>query len=122
LSWRSSRPIFFRIDFYVVLHSVWVGILVAFAQMVVLGAGQMNLSVGALGGMTAIPFSGMMEVFIEVFELPLWLAVPIAIAIGVLGFALNGLLPAQHRHQRLHYHAIRMDEVVTSSSYGMYST
>jgi ribose/xylose/arabinose/galactoside ABC-type transport system permease subunit len=54
----------------------------------------MNLSVGALGGMTAIPFGGMMEVFMEAFGLPLWLAVPIAIAICVLGFALNGLLPA----------------------------
>jgi ribose transport system permease protein len=45
----------------VVLRSVCDGILVAFAQMVVLGVGQMNLSVGALGGMTAISFSGMMK-------------------------------------------------------------
>ena len=35
---------------------------VAFAQMVTLAVGEMNLSVGALGGMVAVLFGGMMEV------------------------------------------------------------
>lgn len=78
-------------NFYVLLRSVCVSIIVAFAQMVTLAVGQMNLSVGALGGMTAILFGGMMEVF----GAPLWLAVPIAIAIGVLGGLVNGLLAAR---------------------------
>jgi ribose transport system permease protein len=78
-------------NFYVLLRSVCVSIIVAFAQMVTLGVGQMNLSIGALGGMTAILFGGMMEVF----GAPLWLAVPIAIAIGVLGGLVNGLLAAR---------------------------
>lgn len=78
-------------NFYVLLRSVSVSIIVAFAQMVTLAVGQMNLSVGALGGMTAILFGGMMEVF----GVPLWLAVPIAITIGVLGELVNGLLAAR---------------------------
>jgi ribose transport system permease protein len=78
-------------NFYVLLRSVCVSIIVAFAQMVTLAVGQMNLSVGALGGMTAILFGGMMEVF----GVPLWLAVPIAIGIGVLGGLVNGLLAAR---------------------------
>lgn len=78
-------------NFYVLLRSVSVSIIVAFAQMVTLAVGQMNLSVGALGGMTAILFGGMMEVF----GVPLWLAVPIAITIGVLGGLVNGLLAAR---------------------------
>ncbi|MGB3582754.1 MAG: ABC transporter permease [Roseiarcus sp.] len=78
-------------NFYVLLRSVCVSIIVAFAQMVTLAVGQMNLSVGALGGMTAILFGGMMEVF----GAPLWLAVPIAITIGVLGGLVNGLLAAR---------------------------
>jgi ribose transport system permease protein len=78
-------------NFYVLLRSVCVSIIVAFAQMVTLAVGQMNLSVGALGGMTAILFGGMMEVF----GAPLWLAVPAAIGIGVLGGLINGLLAAR---------------------------
>ena len=78
-------------NFYVLLRSVCVSIIVAFAQMVTLAVGQMNLAVGALGGMTAILFGGMMEVF----GAPLWLAVPAAIGIGVLGGLLNGLLAAR---------------------------
>ncbi len=78
-------------NFYVLLRSVCVSIIVAFAQMVTLAVGQMNLSVGALGGMTAILFGGMMEVF----GVPMWLAVPVAIAIGVAGGLVNGLLAAR---------------------------
>jgi ribose transport system permease protein len=76
---------------YVLLRSVCVSIIVAFAQMVTLGVGQMNLSVGALGGLVAILFGGMMEVL----GAPLWLAVPTAIGIGVLGGLVNGLLAAR---------------------------
>ena len=68
-------------NFYVLLRSVCVSIVVAFAQMVTLAVGQMNLSVGALGGMVAVLFGGMMEVL----GVPLWLAVPLAIGIGVAG-------------------------------------
>ncbi len=75
-------------NFYVLLRSACVSLLVAFAQMVTLGVGQMNLSVGAMGGMVAVLFGGMMEVY----GVPLWLAVPLAIGIGALGGLINGLL------------------------------
>jgi ribose transport system permease protein len=77
-------------NIYVLLRSVCVGILVAFAQMLTLAVGQMNLAVGALGGMVAILFGGMMEMF----GVPLWLAVPLAVAIGVAAGFVNGLLAA----------------------------
>jgi len=48
----------------------------------------MNIAVGALGGLVAICFGGMMEVL----GVPLAFAVPIALLIGAVGGALNGLL------------------------------
>ena len=60
------------IQFICAAASICVSIIVAFAQMVTLAVGQMNLSVGALGGMVAVLFGGMMEVL----GVPLWLAVP----------------------------------------------
>ena len=75
-------------NIYVMLRSFCVSLLVGFAQMVTLGVGQMNISVGALGGLVAISFGGMMEVL----GFPIILAVPLAIAIGALGGLINGLL------------------------------
>ena len=77
-------------NFYVLLRSACVSLLVAFAQMVTLGVGQMNLSVGGMGGMVAVLFGGMMEAY----GVPLWLALPAAIAIGALSGLINGLLNA----------------------------
>jgi ribose transport system permease protein len=75
-------------NLYVMLRSFCVGLLVGFAQMVTLGVGQMNIAVGALGGLVAIAFGGMMEKF----GLPIVLAVPLALAIGAAGGLINGLL------------------------------
>ena len=75
-------------NIYVTLRSFCVSLLVGFAQMVTLGVGQMNIAVGALGGLVAICFGGMMEVL----GVPLAFAVPIALLIGAVGGALNGLL------------------------------
>jgi len=57
-------------------------------QMVTLGVGQMNIAVGALGGLVAISLGGMLEVL----GVPLILAVPIALLIGALGGLINGVL------------------------------
>ncbi len=78
-------------NIYVMLRSFCVALLVGFAQMVTLGVGQMNISVGALGGLVAISFGGMMEVL----GVPLVLAIPLAIAIGALGGLINGVLTAR---------------------------
>jgi ribose transport system permease protein len=75
-------------NIYVMLRSFCVGLLVGFAQMVTLGVGQMNIAVGALGGLVAISFGGMMEVW----GVPLWLAIPLALLIGALGGFINGQL------------------------------
>ena len=75
-------------NIYVMLRSFCVGLLVGFAQMVTLGVGQLNLSVGALGGLVAICFGGMMEVL----GVPLPLAIVAAVALGAGGGLINGLL------------------------------
>ena len=75
-------------NLYVMLRSLCVGLLVGFAQMVTLGVGQMNIAVGALGGLVAIAFGGVLESL----GLPLAFAVPAALAIGALGGLINGLL------------------------------
>ncbi|MEP0322445.1 ABC transporter permease [Bauldia litoralis] len=78
-------------NIYVMLRSFCVGLLVGFAQMVTLGVGQMNISVGAIGGLVAISFGGMMEAL----GVPLVLAIPLAIAIGALCGLINGVLTAR---------------------------
>ncbi|MGN6099783.1 MAG: ABC transporter permease [Devosia sp.] len=75
-------------NIYVMLRSFCVSLLVGFAQMVTLGVGQMNLSVGALGGLVAICFGGMMEVL----GVPLPVAVIAAVILGAAGGLINGVL------------------------------
>ena len=75
-------------NIYVMLRSFCVGLLVAYAQMIALGVGQMNLSVGALGGLVAISFGGLMEVF----GAPVFVAVCVALAIGAAAGWINGAL------------------------------
>ena len=84
----TSPAFLTEFNLYVMLRSFCVGLLVAYAQMVALGVGQMNLSVGALGGLVAITFGGLMEVL----GVPVVLAVPAALAIGALAGWINGLL------------------------------
>jgi ribose transport system permease protein len=84
----SSSAFLTEFNLYVALRSLCVPLLVAYAQMVVLSVGQMNLSVGALGGLVAIAFGGMMEVL----GLPAIVAAPLALAIGALGGWINGFL------------------------------
>lgn len=75
-------------NIYVMLRSFCVALLVGFAQMVTLGVGQMNIAVGALGGLVAISFGGLMEVY----GLPIVAAVPVALLIGAAGGLINGVL------------------------------
>jgi ribose transport system permease protein len=92
LTLAISCPAFLtQFNIYVALRSLCVPLLVAFAQMVVLGVGQMNLSLGALGGLIAILFGGMMEVL----GIPPLVATLFALAIGALGGWINGYLTAK---------------------------
>jgi ribose transport system permease protein len=87
LAWLS--PAFLtEFNIYVMLRSFCVALLVGFAQMVTLAVGQLNISVGALGGLVAVLAGGMMEKL----GFPVAVAVPLAIGIGGLAGLLNGVL------------------------------
>lgn len=75
-------------NLYVMLRSFCVVLIVAFAQMLTLAVGQMNLSVGALGGLVAIAVGGMMEKW----GFPVPVAILCGLAIGGVGGLINGLL------------------------------
>ncbi|WP_425053573.1 ABC transporter permease [Psychromarinibacter sp. S121] len=72
----------------ILLLAIAVNALIAFAQMIIIAIGQMNLSVGAIGGLAAISFAGMMEVW----GLPALPAALLALVIGLLCGVLNGVL------------------------------
>jgi ribose transport system permease protein len=74
----------------ILLLAIAINALVAFAQMIIIAIGQMNLSVGAIGGLAAIAFAGMMEVW----GLPWPLAAVLALGIGLAAGVLNGTLCA----------------------------
>ena len=75
-------------NWFVMLRSVCVSILVAFSQMVMLGVGQMNLSVGALGGLVAIIVGGLMDAW----GWPALPAIAVALMVGGLAGFINGWL------------------------------
>jgi ribose transport system permease protein len=75
-------------NIYVMLRSASVELLVAFSQMIVLAIGQMNLAVGALGGLVAVLFGATLQLL----GLPLPLAIVVALLIGFAGGLINGLL------------------------------
>lgn len=74
----------------VLLLAIAVNALVAYSQMIIIAIGQMNLSVGAIGGLAAISFAGMMEVW----GLPSPVAALLALAIGMICGLVNGVLIA----------------------------
>ena len=77
-----------QFNFYVLLRGIAVTLIVAYAQLMVLVVGQLNLSVGATGGMVAICTGGMMEVW----GLPTPLAIAVGLLIGIAAGLANGLL------------------------------
>lgn len=88
---RAFSPTFlspFNIE--ILLLAIAVNALVAFSQMIIIAIGQMNLSIGAIGGLAAISFAGMMEVW----GLPAPFAALAALAIGLACGALNGVMIA----------------------------
>lgn len=73
---------------FVLMRSFCVALLVAYAQMVTLGVGQLNLAVGALGGLVAVIVGGLMDAL----GVPVILAVPAGIIVGGFAGFLNGWL------------------------------
>ena len=87
----SLNPTFLSsFNIQVLLLAIAVNTMIAFSQMVIIAIGQMNLAVGAIGGLAAISFAGMMEVW----GLPAPLAAILALGIGLLAGLLNGFFIA----------------------------
>ncbi|MGD8486556.1 MAG: ABC transporter permease [Chloroflexota bacterium] len=86
----STMATGFLSDFnqFTLLRFAAVQITIAFGQMIALSAGEMNLSLGAIGGAVAMCAGGLMEIF----HLDPLLAIPIALALGALMGATNGFL------------------------------
>lgn len=88
---RAFSPSFLStFNIQVLLLAIAINALIAFSQMIIIAIGQMNLSVGAIGGLSAIAFAGMMEVW----GVPAPLAALLALMIGAACGALNGFLIA----------------------------
>jgi ribose transport system permease protein len=75
-------------NLFTLLRFAAVQIVIAFGQMIALSAGEMNLSLGAIGGAVAMCAGGLMEVF----SLSPFLAIPIGLALGALMGTVNGVL------------------------------
>lgn len=89
LALAAFQPAFLStFNIYVLLLSFSLWALVALAQMVIIAIGQLNLSVGAIGGLVAISFAGAMEVW----GLPIPLAILMGLLLGALCGLLNGVL------------------------------
>ena len=74
----------------ILLLAISVNAMIAYSQMIIIAIGQMNLSVGAIGGLAAISFAGMMEVW----GIPWPIAALLALGIGLLAGFANGALVA----------------------------
>lgn len=74
----------------ILLLAIAVNAMIAFSQMIIIAIGQMNLSVGAIGGLAAIAFGGMMEVW----GIPWPIAALLALALGLFAGLANGILVA----------------------------
>lgn len=75
-------------NLYVLLRGVAVTLIVAYAQMVVLTVGQLNLAVGATGGMVAVVAGGLMDVQ----GVPAIPAMVLGLLLGIAAGLVNGLL------------------------------
>lgn len=84
-----ANPTFYsEFNTFVMLRSICVVALAAFSQMIMLAVGQMNLSVGALGGLVAILVGGLMELW----GVPPVPAAVLSVAVGAAAGFVNGWL------------------------------
>ncbi|MFT5088449.1 MAG: ribose transport system permease protein [Candidatus Latescibacterota bacterium] len=84
----SSEGFFSAYNLFNVSRTIAFSALVALSQAVVLVAGGMNLSVGAIGGLATITTG----YCIQVLGWPGWLAATAALAVGAAAGLLNGLI------------------------------
>jgi ribose transport system permease protein len=75
-------------NLYVLVYNIALATLVAFGQMVVVATGGMNISLGAIGGLSAVISAMLMEWY----QWPLWLIIPVILGGGLLMGFINGFL------------------------------
>lgn len=84
----TTKEFISLVNFRVVAEIVSTTAIVGMAQMVIIGLGGMNLSVGAIGGLASVVAGGLMAAM----NLPPWLATLGGLAVGMLCGAFNGFL------------------------------
>lgn len=88
----AARPDFLSpFNIFVLLDTLALSTLIALSQMVVIALGQMNLSVGAIGGLVAVSFAGVMQVW----GVPPLMAVLGGLLLGGLCGLFNGVMTAR---------------------------
>lgn len=85
-----SSNFFSTYNLFVMLRILSVTTLVALSQMIVIAIGQMNLAVGAIGGLVAILFGAMLELY----QIPIPVAVVAGALLGIACGTLSGWLIA----------------------------
>jgi ribose transport system permease protein len=80
----------FLVEFnlYTLVYNVSLAVIIAFAQMVVVATGGMNLSIGGIGGLSAIIAAGLMQSY----GVPMLLTVGIGLLAGIAMGFINGFL------------------------------
>jgi ribose transport system permease protein len=86
------HPSFFSsFNIFVLLNTIALSTMIALGQMVVIAVGQMNLSLGSIGGLAAVIFAGAMQTI----GLPPVLAVLLAMCLGLVCGLINGFFTAK---------------------------
>ena len=80
-----------RFNIFVLLSAISVNMVIALGQLVIIAVGQMNLALGAFGGLVAICFVAVMELY----GVPPALALLIGLAIGTLAGMASGYVIAR---------------------------
>lgn len=78
-------------NIFVLLSAIAVNMVIALGQLVIIAVGQMNLALGAFGGLVAISFVGVMELY----GVPPYLAVILGFSIGTLAGMASGIVIAR---------------------------
>jgi len=86
------RPAFLSsYNIQILLAAISINLVIALSQMIIIAIGQMNLAVGAIGGLAAIVFAGIMEFT----PLPIPVAILAGLAVGLGAGLANGLIVAR---------------------------
>jgi ribose transport system permease protein len=75
-------------NFFAISRAFSLWIVVGFAQMATLVIGQMNISVGAIGGLSAVTVGYLFQFT----ELPIWIVVLVGLLVGMACGSVNGII------------------------------